>query len=106
MAELLELADKAAGVGLGVGAALEPVAAELLVVDLVVKDVPDDHDHRVGDSKDGLAFALLAESSAEPPELGGQVGVFGAGRGPGRLAEGGAERGVAFAGLSGASFAG
>ena len=61
VAEVLELSDEPAGVSFGVGSAFEPVGAELLVVDLVVQDVPDDHDQGVGDREDRLRLALLAE---------------------------------------------
>jgi hypothetical protein len=106
VAELLELADEALGVGLGVGVPLEVVAPEVLVVDVVVQDVPDDHQHRVSDREDRLAFAVLAEPAAEPAELGRQVRVAGPGGAPCGFAESGAERGVAFAGLAGAALAG
>src|SRR5207237_3544193 len=101
VAEFLELPDEVALAG-GVGVApLEVVGAEYLVVAVAGEDVPDDHDHGVGDGEEGLALALLAEATLEPAVLGGQVAFVGVGRRPGRFDQSAAEGDVAFGGPTG-----
>jgi hypothetical protein len=78
VAELLELAHQVALAGSGVGALLEVVVAEVLVVDAVGEDVPDDDDEGVRERERGLVLVALPEPSTEPPVLGGQVPAFGA----------------------------
>ena len=78
VAEVVELTDEEVASFVGVGAAQEPVAAEVLVVAVVGEQVPADDQDRVPDS-DGCL--LVADASLEPPELGGEVGVAGVRRG-------------------------
>src|SRR6266542_7147936 len=79
VAEGLELLDEVGLVPVGVAAAGEPVAAEVVVVAVAFEQVPGDHQDRVAHRDRGL---LLADPAGQPPELGGQVGVAAAGRGP------------------------
>jgi len=73
VAELLELADEAAGVGGGVGAPFEPVGSEVLEHGVVFgEDVPDHHHEGVGAGEDGLAFGLATETALEAAELGAE----------------------------------
>ena len=67
------MADEVASF-VGVGAAGEPVAAEVVVVAVVGEQVPADDQDRVADGDGGF---LAPDASGEPPELGGQVGVAG-----------------------------
>ena len=80
VAEVVELADEEVASFVGVGAAQEPVAAEVLVVAVFAEQVPADHQDRVPDGDGGL---LVTDASLEPSELGGEVGVTGVGRGDG-----------------------
>ena len=106
MSESFELADEASGLGALIGPLFEVVASEFEVVDVVGEHPPDADEHRVRDSEDGFALALLPEPAREPAELGSEVGVAGLGRRPGRLAQRRAQRGVTLAGLAGTLFAG
>jgi hypothetical protein len=83
----VELANQIAGASFGVGAPCEVVTTEVLVIAVVREEVPDDHQHRVTHREDGLVFTPFAEASSETVELGGEIGVLRAGRGPRRLTE-------------------
>src|SRR5690606_12429053 len=84
---------EAVAVAVGVVAAAEVVAAEVVVVGAVGDEVPADHQDRVGN---GHGRLLLAYAAGEAPELGGQVGVAGTSGGPCALIEDVDEPHVAF----------
>jgi len=86
--------------GVGVAAAGEAVRTKVDVVALVGQDVPDGDEHGVGDDEDRLGLALLGETLAEPPVLGGVAAIPGMSRRPGRLDKRRAQRGVALARLA------
>ncbi len=60
VAEVVELADEVVASFVGVGAAGEPVAAEVVVVAVVGEEVPADNEDRVADSDDGFAVTHAA----------------------------------------------
>jgi len=80
----VELADEPVALAVGVGPAGEVVAAEVGVVAVVGQQVTADDQDGVAD-RDGRL--LLADPAGQPPELRGQVGLAGAGGGPGALGE-------------------
>ena len=83
--ECFDLVGQAAGVGFG-AATHEPVRPEVLVGDVTVEHVVGGDEDRVFD---GLACLGMTASSAEPLELGAQVGALGAPGGFGALGQGG-----------------
>ncbi len=88
MPEPFELADSTAASRIGV-AGDEEVTTELVVVDTLVEQVPDDDQDGVGDGNDGL---LMAPVALDPLVVGSRVGVLGPGGGQGGLDEGGTQR--------------
>src|SRR3954453_13263385 len=102
VSEGFELGGEALGVAFGV-AALEEVAAEVVVGLAGGELVPVGDQHRVFD---GAERAAVAEAWLEALVLRGQVGVLGADRGQGGLFERDREPFGAVAGASGAAFAG
>ena len=84
VAESFELFDQASDVGLVVVALHEPVAAEVVVGLAAIENVVGGHEDGMANGDSG---ALLAASAGEPPELRGQVGVFGLRGGVGGLGQ-------------------
>src|SRR3954453_11109054 len=83
VAQALELGDEPVALAVGVASG-EVVPAEVVVVGVVDQQVPADDQDGVADGDGSL---LLADAPGQAPELGGQVGVPGAGSGPGALGE-------------------
>jgi hypothetical protein len=102
VAEGLELGDEALGGAFGV-AALEVVAAEVVVGLAGGEHVPVGDQHRVFD---GAERAAVADPGFEAFVLGGEVAVAGADRGQRGLLERDPEPFGAVAGAIGAAFAG
>ena len=101
VAEGLELGDGSLAGTVAV-AADEEVAAKVGIVAVVGQQVPGNDQDRVADGDGRL---LLADPAGEPPELGRQVGVAAAGRGPGALDQNVPEPEVAFGGPAGSALA-
>src|SRR3954470_18129178 len=101
VAEAGELLDESVTLPVGVAAG-EVVPAEVVVVAVVGQQVPGDDQDGVADGDGGL---LLADPAGQSPELGGQVGVAGAGGGPGALGEDVLQPDIAVGGLARAAFA-
>src|SRR3954471_12729152 len=101
VAEVLQLGDEPVALAVGVAAG-EVVAAEVVVVAVVGQQVPADDQDGVTDGDGGL---LLADPAGQSPEPGGQVGVVGAGGGPGALGEDVEQPDIAVGGLARAAFA-
>src|SRR4051812_29834909 len=102
VSEGFELGDEALGVAFGV-AALEEVAAEVVVGLAGGEHVPVGDQHRVFD---GAQRAAVPDAGLEALVLRGEVGVLGADRGQRGLFERDPEPFGAPAGASGAAFAG
>src|SRR6266567_1388890 len=99
VAECFQAGDEAAGLALGVQAAGEVIAAELVVGFAGGQDVPDDHEDGVGDDDDGFvlgnAGAVAAPFHDVPVVEGLEVALM-PDRGPGALDQDGLEVLVAF----------
>src|SRR3954471_23892420 len=102
VSEGFELGDEALGVAFGV-AALEVVAAEVMVGLAGAEHVPVGDQHRVFDSAERAA---VADARLEALVLGGEVGVLAADRGQGGFFERDSEPFGSVAGAAGAAFAG
>src|SRR5450631_2569725 len=102
VSESFELVDEALGGLFGVAAG-EVIAAEVVVELAGAEHVPDRDDDRVLDRAEGF---LVPAAGSESGVLGGEVGVFAAGRGQGGFFECPVKPFGAVAGLPGAAFAG
>lgn len=69
VSEASEFGDESVCALFGVVAGVEVVLAEFVVLDVVCEDVPDDHEHGVGDGEYGFRVATFPEPTAEPTEL-------------------------------------
>lgn len=85
-AEGFEPADEVTLAVFGVVALGEVIAAEVVVVDVAVQQVPGDGQDGVADGEGGFGFSLGAEAAQEVAVLGWEVAVLGAGGGPGGFA--------------------
>lgn len=72
VAEVVELLDESVSLSVGVRAAGEVVAADVVVVAGGGEQVPADHQDGVTDCEGCL---LLSDASGQAPELRGQVGI-------------------------------
>src|SRR5262245_63770463 len=95
--ELLKAVDEAMS-ELGLVPAVEVIGTEIPVIDVVLEHVVGGDQPRRGDGEDGF---LGAATALEAEELRSEVGVLGAGGGPGGLPEGGLQPGIAPAGAGG-----
>src|ERR1700752_3744964 len=100
-AEVIELSDEAPN-GLGLVAVVEVKGTEVAVWGAVPKHVVAGGEHGGRDGQDGL---LGAATGLDAQELGPEIGVLGAGSGPGGGNEGGLEPVAALADLRGATLA-
>src|SRR3954449_12940460 len=96
VAEVLQLCDEPVALAIRVAAG-EVVAAEVVVVAVVGQQLPADDQDGVAD---GEGCLLLADPAGQPPELCREIGVAGAGGGPGALGEDVAQPYVAGGGLA------
>src|SRR5918998_3217718 len=101
VAEAVELLDESVALAVGVASG-EVVPTQVGVVAVGGEQLPADDQDGVAHGDGGL---LLADPSGQPPELGGQVGVAGAGGGPGALGEDVEQPHVAAGGPARAAFA-
>src|SRR5690348_4355862 len=109
VAEGLEPGDQAAGFAFGVQALGEVAGAELVVGFAGGQDVPDNHDHGVGDHDDGFLLGGLAAVAApfhDVPVVEGSEVALVADRRPGALHQQGLQVLVAVAAPAGAVLAG
>ena len=78
VAETLQLAHEAAGVGGTVVTAAEPVGAEVLLNGTGLgQDMPDHDDQGVSAGEDGLTLGSFAEAALGPAELGPEQELHG-----------------------------